>query len=157
MDINTYIFSRYAAAKKVEAVKALTKNELFSVTPATIRKMIMEVGKNRYKSRDRDLCIPSNLQEGNDWNSHLTWVGISKGKLFVGFYVQFANTDTDTVDYLETFLRRGDYRDSLTRNDRYGNPQTYYFNYDEDDKAKCIRSILLAYLYIKYADKLKDA
>lgn len=150
-DINKIIFSRTAPAKKVEIVKGLSMAELLAVSLDTIKRIIKEVAPSRYKSRDREMRIE---RTGNGWNSEIESVGLYKGQPTIFFYLQYENTDTSTLDYFTNFLKRGDYRGQTVRDDRYGNPRTYYFTYNEQNKACVVKSVLLEYLHRKYADKL---
>lgn len=154
MDINKIIFSRTAPAKKVEIVKNLTEADLLSITPVTIVKMIKEAGTRLYKSRDKELRISHDLRTGNDWNSEVTVVRTYKGNPMLDLYVQFENADTSTNVRLDDFLRHGDYKGSIVRNDRCGNPRSYYFTYSTADKARFVKSLLMEYLNRKYKDKL---
>lgn len=154
MDINKIIFTRTAPSKKVEIVKALSVSQLLSITPEAITRMVKETGSGIGKSRNKELRISSDLRTGNNWNSEIEGVRRYKGHLSVDFYLQFENTDTNTNDSLENFLNKGDYRGSVIRSDRYGNPRSYYFTYTVADKAEFVKSLLLEYLNRKYKDKL---
>ena len=154
MDINKIIFSRTAPAKKVEIVKNLTQAEQLSITPATIVKMIKEAGNRLYKSRDKELRISHDLRSGNDWNSTVEGVRNYKGNPMLDLYIQYENTDTSTSVRLDDFLKYGDYRGSIVRDDRCGNPRSYYFTYSTADKARFVKSLLLEYINRKYKDKL---
>ena len=154
MDINKFIFSRTVPAKKVEIVKNLTQTELLSVTPAIISKMIRETGTRLYKSRDKELRISYERRTGNSWNSTVEGVRNYKGNPMLDLYIQYENTDTSTSVSLNDFLNRGAYRGSIVRNDRNGNPRSYYFTYSSADKSRFVRQLLLEYLNRKYKDKL---
>lgn len=154
MDINKFIFSRTAPTKKVEITENLTQPELLSITPETITRMIKEAGSRLYKSRNKELRIPHERRTGNDWNSDIEGVRNYKGNPILEIYIQYENTDTSTSVSLSEFLRKGDYRGSIVRDDRYGNPRSYYFTYSEADKARFIRQLLLEYINRKYKDKL---
>ena len=154
MDINQIIFTRTAPAKKVEIVENLTEAELLSITPATIVKMIKEAGTRLYKSRDKEMRISYDLRSGNDWNSTVEEVRNYKGTPMLDLYIQYENTDTSTSVRLDDFLRHGDYKGSIVRNDRCGNPRSYYFTYSTADKARFVKSLLMEYLNRKYKDKL---
>ena len=69
-------------------------------------------------------------------------------------YIQFENTDTSTSVRLDDFLKHGDYIGSIVRDDRCGNPRSYYFTYSTADKARFVKSLLLEYLNRKYKDRL---
>ena len=154
MDINKIIFSRTAPRKKVEIVENLTQAELLSITPATVSKMIKEAGSRLYKSRDKELRISYERRTGNRWNSTVEGVRNYKGNPTLDLYIQYENTDTSTSVSLSDFLNKEDYRGSIARDDRYGNPRNYYFTYTSADKARFVRQLLLEYLNRKYKDKL---
>ena len=155
MNVNNFIFTRTQPKKKLEVIEKLSNDELLAVSESTVKKIIQEVGQRRYKSRDKELRIDYDRRVGNNWNSTVESVDLVKGKLYIGFYIQYENTDTNTSDDYEDFFKRGNYRGEIRRLDRYGNGRTYYFCYDESDKARVMKSIVLEYLYSKYADKLK--
>lgn len=154
MDINKIIFSRTAPSKKIEIVENLNLSELLAITPATISKMIKEAGSRLYKSRDKEMRISYDRRTGNKWNSTVEGVRNSKGVPTLDLYIQYENTDTNTSVSLSDFLKKGDYRGSIVRDDRHGNPRSYYFTYSDTDKARFVRQLLLEYIYRKYKDKL---
>ena len=154
MDIDKFIFSRTAPSKKVEITENLTQAELLSITPATISKMIKEAGTRLYKSCDKELRISYERRTVNSWNSTVEGVRNYKGNPMLDLYIQYENTDTSTSVSLRDFLNNGDYRGSIVRDDRYGNPRSYYFTYSSADKARFVRQLLLEYLNRKYKDKL---
>ena len=153
MDINV-IFSRTAPKKKVEIVEKLTPMELLSINTETIIRMVKDAGTRLYKSRDKELRLSFERRTGNNWDSTIEGVRNYKGKPVLNIYYQYENTDTNTSVSLEDFLKRGDYRGSVVRDDRYGNPINYYFTFSSTDKARFVRRLILEYLYSKYADKL---
>lgn len=155
MNVNNFIFTRTQPKKKLEVIEKLSNDELLAVSESTVKKIIKEVGCRRYRSRDKELRIDYDRRVGNNWNSTVESVDLVKGKLYVGFYVQYSNTDTNTSDDYEDFFKRGNYRGEIRRLDRFGNGRSYYFCYDESDKARVMKSILLEYVYSKYADKIK--
>ena len=69
-------------------------------------------------------------------------------------YVQFDNTDTSLIVPFQYFFKKGDFRGTIKMDDRYGNPQTHYYVYDEKEKAEIIRSFCLEYVNTKYKSKL---
>jgi hypothetical protein len=83
-------------------------------------------------------------------------VELIRGKLYLDFYVQYENTDTNTSEEYSDVINGREFRGEIRRLDGHGNGRTYYFCYDRSDKAKVIKSILLEYVYTKYADKLKS-
>ena len=151
MDINKIIFSRTAPAKKMEIVKNLPRPELLSITPETIVKMIKETGARLYKSRDKQMSLDNSVS--NDWNAEFTGVRNYGINPLAEIYLQFENTDTDTSVSLYDFLATGDYRGSILRDDRNGNPRHYYFTFTVQQKAECVRALLLEYINRKYKDK----
>ena len=155
MNVNNFIFTRTQPKKKLEVIEKLSDSELLAVSESTVKKIIQEVGQRHYKSRDKELRIDYDRRVGNNWNSTVESVDLVKRKLYIGFYIQYENTDTNTSDDYEDFFKRGNYRGEIRRLDRFGNGRTYYFCYDESDKARVMKSILLEYLYSKYLDKLK--
>ena len=155
MNVNNFIFTRTQPKKKLEVIEKLSNDDLLAVSESTVKKIIQEVGQRRYKSRDKELRIDYDRRVGNNWNSTVESVDLVKGKLYIGFYIQYSNTDTNTSDDYEDFFKRGNYRGEIRRLDAYGNGRTYYFCYDESDKARVMKSILLQYVHNKYADKLK--
>ena len=154
-NINTELFKRYAPKKKLELIEKLGPAELMNVSVATLTRIVKEAGTNMWKSRNKTLRISRERQRGNSWNSMIEAVDLIKGKLSLDVYMQFDNTDSNTSISISSFLCRGESRAEITREDRYGNLQTYYAIYDEGDKQRVIRSILEEYVYTKYADKLK--
>lgn len=150
MDINKTIFTRTAPAKKIEIIEDLTQAELLSITPATITKMIKEAGSRLYKSRDKELRISYDRRTGNNWNSEIERVRNYKGNPMLDLYIQYENTDTSTSVRLDDFLKHGDYRGSIVRDDHNGNPRSYYFTYTSADKAEFVKSLLMEYISRKY-------
>ena len=154
MDINQIIFTRTVPAKKVEIVENLTQAELLNILPAPIAKMVKEAGPRLYKSRDKELRISYERQTGNNWNATIEGVRNYKGSPMLDLYIQYENTDTSASVSLNGILNKGDYRGSIVRDDRCGNPRSYYFTYTVADKARFVRQLLLEYLNRKYKDKL---
>lgn len=154
-DINQFIFTRTQPVKKIETIeRLLTESELLGITEPTLTRIVKEAGKKVYKSRDKRLYISK--QVGNHWNSTVCAVELIKGKLYLDIYVQYENTDTNTTEEYKRFISGTAYRGEIRRLDRYGNGRTYYFNYDQQDKARVIRSILVEYVRTKYHDKLTE-
>lgn len=154
MDINKIIFSRTAPQKKLEIVNNLSTQEVLAITQDTIRKIIREIGRNLYRSKDKVLHFSSDCKVSNDWNA---WIGnlmSKKSNLFITFEIQYENTDTSKTDVMEEFLRKGDYQGSIIRDDRFGNPRHYYFRFSELKKAEFIRKLFTTYLHKKYKERL---
>ena len=154
-NINLELFKRYAPKHTLEIIESLSQEEILAITPATIIRMVREAGESHYKSkRDKKLCVRRVIRKGNEWNSEFTGVDLLKGKLYVNLYVQYDNTDTEDCISYDEFMRDKDrFRGTIKTTDRYDNPQTYYYFYDNDDRARAIRSLLYEYVYRKYLDK----
>ena len=157
-NINVELFKRYAPKKKLEIIDKLNSDDLMKISTATFERIVKETGKGAWsekRSRNKRLRIRSSLQKGNNWNSDIEEISLYNGKLYLGFYLQYENTDTSDETTAASFFRRGETRIDIRRDDRYGNPRTYYAIYDEDDKSEVARSILKEYVYTKYHEKLK--
>lgn len=154
MNINELIFSRTQPQKKIDIINALTKDELLSTSEATVKRIVKDAGRRMWKTRDKELRISQERRVGNAWNSSIDGVHLIKGKLHLEVYLQYENTDTSTSEEYDDFFRQGNYRGEVRRLDRHGNGRTYYFLYNPSDKASVMKSILLEYVYTKYADKL---
>ena len=152
MNINKIIFSRTAPAKKVGIVKNLTIPELLSINYATILRVVKETGIKQSNSRNKTFRMTRPVS--NDWNAEFEGVHLYRGKLFADIYLQYDSTDTNLSVPFEDFLKKGDFRGSITRPDRYDNPRTHYFTFREIDKAIVLGRLLMDYLNRKYKDKL---
>lgn len=148
MDINKIIFSRTAPAKKVEIVNNLIIPELLSINYATILRVVKETGTKQSNSRNRTFRMGRPVS--NEWNAEFEGVNLYRGKLIADIYLQYYSTDTNVSIPFEDFLKKGDFRGSITRTDRYGNPQTHYFTFREIDKAIVLGRLLMDYLNRKY-------
>ena len=151
---NQELFKRYAPKKKLEIINNLTTAELLTTTPETIKRIAKEAGRNIGKSRDKILRINRDRQAGNDWNSTVEDVEFIKGNLYLNIYFQTDHTDTNISEKYATFMQGDQYHGKHYTTNRYGDEIPNYFIYDRQDKAKVIKSILLEYLFTKYADKL---
>ena len=152
MNINKIIFTRTAPAKKVGIIKNLNIPELLSINYATILRVVKETGTKQSNSRNKIFRMTRPVSNG--WNAEFEGVNLYRGKLFADIYLQYDSTDTNVSVPFEDFLKKGDFRGSITRNDQYGNPQTYYFTFREIDKAIVLGRLLMDYLSRKYKDKL---
>lgn len=152
MNINKIIFSRTAPSKKVGIVKNLTIPELLSINYATILRVVKETGTKQSNSRNKTFRMTNSVS--NDWNAEFEGVNLYRGKLYADIYLQYDSTDTNVSVPFEDFLKKGDFRGSITRTDRYGNPHTHYFTFREIDKAIVLGRLLMDYLNRKYKDKL---
>lgn len=154
-NINTELFKRYAPQKKLSIIEALTQDELLAITPATITKVVKETGEPYYRSRrNKSICVRRVIRTGNNWNSEFTGMELLKGELYVSLYVQYSNTDTTECILYSEFMRDKDrFRGTIIDTDYLGNPQTYYYFYDNEDRARAIRSLLYEYVNRKYLDQ----
>lgn len=153
-NVNTEIFKRTSPVKKIEIIENLTQEELSRVLEKNIFRIVKETGRRRKGSRDYEFYVNPDRRKGNNWNSVIEGVWLYKGKLSVMVYVQFDNTDTSLLVPFNDFFRKGDFKGTIKRDDRYGNPQTHYYVYDEKDKSEIIRSFCLEYVNTKYKSKL---
>ena len=156
MNINSFIFTRTAPDKKLEAISNLTESELLSVTSETVKRIVKETGYSIKKyGRDKELVISSDFISGNNWNSTLEAISIIGGCLYVRIYIQMDRTDTTICATFSDFFKHDQYRGKATESNRYGDDIPHYCFYDRDDKARCMKSILLQFINTKYAHKLK--
>lgn len=156
IDVNTELFKRTSPVKKIEIVNNLTQVELGGVSETTILRIVKETGRRRKGTRDYEFYVNPDRRIGNNWNSVVEGIWIYRGKLSVMVYIQFDNTDSSMIVPFNDFFRKGDFRGTIKRDDRYGNPQTHYYVYDEKDKAEVIRSFCLEYINTKYKSKLSN-
>lgn len=152
--INQFIFGRTQPKKKLEIVESLSTEDLLKVSKPTICRIVKEVGQSSLHSRTKRLTINYKRRAGNNWNSQIDELIYCRNKFYVDCYLQYENTDTSELETFDKFFSSGTYEGSITRDDRHGNPRTYYFTYTAEDKARVIKSILLEFIYRKYADKL---
>lgn len=154
MNINDFIFSRTQPQKKIDIINALTEGELLSIRKETVKRIVKDAGRRIWRTRDKRLRISQERRAGNAWNSSIDEVQLIKGKLHLEVYLQYENTDTSTSEEYDEFFRNGNYRGEVRRLDRHGNGRTHYFMYNPSDKASVMKSILLEYVFTKYAAKL---
>ena len=154
VNINQELFKRYAPKKKLEIINNLTTTELLAATPETLMRIVKEAGTKAGAARSKVLRISSKRRSGNDWNSTVESVEIHRGKLMLDIYVQMDSTDTNHFEPYSNFSKDGNYNGKVFTTNYYGDSVPHYFTYDRQDKAKVIKSVLLEYLFTKYADKL---
>ena len=154
ININVEIFKRYAPKKKLEIINNLTTTELLAMKPETIKRIVKEAGRNIGKSRDKVLRINQDRQRGNNSNSSVEAVEYIKGNLYLNIYFQMDSTDTNICVKHEVFFKGDQYTGKHYTTNRYGDEVPHYFSYDRQDKSAVIKSILLEYVYTKYAVKL---
>ena len=153
-NINQALFKRYAPKKKLELINGLSQSELLVTTPETIKRIVKEAGRSIGKSRDKVLRINQDRQRGNNWNSSVEAVEYIKGNLYLNIYFQMDSTDTNICVKHEVFFKGDQYTGKHYTTNRFGDEVPHYFSYDRQDKVGVIKSILLEYVYTKYADKL---
>ena len=153
-DVNIEFFKRTAPERKMEIGKNLTQTELYGISEATILRIVKEAGRRNPGTRNYEFYIHPDRRVGNHWNSEVEGLWLYKGKLHVMVYIQLDHTDCEKTVPYDDFFRNGEYRGTVIREDRYGNPQTHYYVYDEKDKAEVLRSICLEYIHTKYKSKL---
>lgn len=156
INVNTELFKRISPVKKIEIVKNLEQDELSGVSKETILRIVKETGRRRKGTRDYEFYINPDWRKGNNWNSEVEGIWLYKGKLSVMVYVQFDDTDTSLIVPFNDFFKKEDFRGTIKRDDRYGNPQTHYYVYNEKDKAEVLRSFCLEYINTKYKSKLSN-
>ena len=153
VNINQELFKRYAPKKKLEIINNLTTAELLATTPETLMRIVKEAGTRVGTIRSKVLRISSERRSGNN-NSTVEAVEIHRGKLMLDIYVQMDSTDTNHFEPYSNFSKDGDYTGKVFTTNYHGDSVPHYFTYDRQDKAGVIKSILLEYVYTKYADKL---
>ena len=152
--VNIELFKRTSPVRKIEIIRNLTQVELAGISEETILRIVKETGRRIEGSRDYEFYVNPDRRKGNNWNSEVEGIWLHKGKLYAMVYIQLDHTDCEKTVPYDDFFRKEEYRGAVIREDRYGNPQTYYYVYDEKDKAEVIRSICLEYIHTKYKSKL---
>lgn len=153
-NINVELFKKYAPKKKLEIIYQLSADELLAITTESIKRIVNEAGKKIGMSRNKVLYISNERRIGNAWNSTVEAVEIHRGKLVLDIYVQMDSTDTNYFEPYLNFSKDGNYTGKVYTTNRYGDQVPNYFIYNREDKAGVIKSILLEYVYTKYAYKL---
>lgn len=153
-NINVELFKRYAPKKKLEIINNLSTSELLNTSTETLMRIVKEAGTRVGTVRSKVLRISSDRRSGNDWNSTVEAVEIHRGKLMLDIYVQMDSTDTNHFEPYSNFSKDGNYTGKVFTTNYYGDSVPHYFTYNREDKAGVIKSILLEYVYTKYADKL---
>ena len=154
VNINVELFKRYKPKTKLGLINGLSQSELLATAPETIKRIAKETGRSIGKSRNKVLRISNERRIGNAWNSTVEAVEIHRGKLVLDIYVQMDSTDTNHFEPYSNFSKDGNYTEKVFTTNYYGDSVPHYFTYDRQDKAGVIKSILLEYLFTKYADKL---
>ena len=167
------LFSRMSPVKKLQWINSLSTNVLLNTmepdilrcvkeagTPITIGKWVKNArgGKDYVttKSRRKTLYIrdANGHLPGNGWNSNVRRIFENEHhQLAMEVYIQGEDTDTTTYMLYQNRISEkwGEFREDYSRG---SNIITAY--YTEEDTAEVIRAILISYVNVKYADKLKE-
>ena len=151
--VNIELFKRTSPARKIEIIRNLTQVELAGISEETILRIVKETGRRIEGSRDYEFYVNPDRRKGNNWNSEVEGIWLHKGKLYAMAYIQLDHTDCEKAIPSNDFFKEGEYRGTIIREDHYGNPQTYYYVYDEKDKAEVIRSICLEYIHTNFNNR----
>ena len=152
-NINQELFKRYSPKKKLGLINGLGQSELLATAPETIKRIAKETGRSIGKSRNKVLRISNDRRSGNNWNSDIEAVEFINGNLYLNIYFQMDNTDTNICEKYLNFFKGEEYHGKHYTTNKYGDTIPHYFTYNREDKAGVIKSILLEYVYTKYADK----
>ena len=153
-NINQELFKRYNPKRKLDLINGLSQSEILATTPETLMRIVKEAGTKVGTARSKVLRISSERRSGNNWNSTVEALEIHRRKLMLDIYVQMDSTDTNHFEPYSNFSKDGDYTGKVFTTNYHGDSVPHYFTYDRQDKAGVIKSILLEYVYTKYADKL---
>lgn len=126
-----------------DAVSNASESDILRLTEDTIKRMVSRKGSIGYY-KNRKMFNFDHISNG--WNAWAKSLELYNGKLFINFYVQYSNTDTDECEFVSKFIGNGDFRGTISHTDRYGNSQTAYYRFDTHDKAKVLKAICLEYL-----------
>lgn len=152
--IDNILFKKIAPAKKLDIVESLTSTELLAIFPATIKRIIREVGRKVGNTRRKELYISREFRTGNSWNSEVEGMGYNSKGLFLYLYAQYHNSDRTVIEAWDKFFQKGQYVGKIEYTDAFDHRQTARFIYDDSEKARVIRRLLMQYLHLKYKDKL---
>lgn len=149
-NVNTFFFTKTAPKIKLAVIDNLSASELLCITESTILRIIKETGTGKPRCHNKELNLDRKNRTGNKWNSTIHGWYIWKKEVYIDFYIQYDNTDTNTADSFREFMKYSEYRGEYVYEDRYDNPQTTYFHYNSEDKARAIRALLRDYIETKY-------
>lgn len=146
-NIEEILFKRGKYETKKATIEQLSASDIRSIKKDVYIK-IVEKGGNKYNH----FYVLNDFRKGNNWNSVIEGLYISKpnGYLFVDIYVQNTSTDTNMSEYFDTFFRSGSYSSSDNHLDAN-------VRYDEGEKVEVLRSFLLSYVYYAYNTEHKKA
>ena len=135
-NINTELFKRYAPKKKLAIIEALTQTELLAITPATITRIVREVGD--YKSKEyTGFRVRQEFRVHVIWDIYFIGIDLREDKLWAFF------SHTDDNAPIKGTMYETCYMESI---------QSSCFH-DDNVRAKVARSFLKEYVYKKYLDK----
>lgn len=157
-DINTILFSRQGAEKKLATINALTTEEVLRTSAATVARIAKEVGEkgtSEWNKGEFSMWVGGD-DFSNEWNAWVRQIVAKRGKAQIHVYFQYDNTDTTLICKAEDFLGRGEWAGKASGMDecRRGYRE-YHCVFPEREKAKAIRGLLREYVLRKYADKLQ--
>ena len=155
--IDNILFSRISPVKKLDSIDSLKQSELLAIHPDTVKRIIKEVGHKVGNTRGKDLYISREFITGNDWNSEVEGMGYNSNGLFLYLYAQYHNSDRTVIETWDKFFQKGQYVGKIEYTDVFDHRQTARFIYDDSEKARVIRRLLMQYLHLKYKDKLSKS
>lgn len=131
--------------EKKSLIEDMLVDELMRVHKSLVKSIVEKVGDKYGK-----MSIRAEFRRGNDWDSEIEGVSVSKGDVFVDVYIQTTKTDTTYCEYFDKFFRRGEY---------YSDDNRFHMgvDYKESQKAEVMRSILLQCVYNLFSDEKKKA
>lgn len=143
-NIEEILFKRGKYETKKATIEQLSASDIRSIKKDVYIKIVEKGGKNN------SFRVLNDFRKGNNWNSVIEGLYISKpnGYLLVDIYVQNTSTDTNMSEYFDTFFRSGSYSSS----DNHLNAN---IRYDEGEKVEVLRSFLLSYVYYAYSTEHK--
>lgn len=146
-NIEEILFKRGKYETKKATIEQLSASDIRSIKKDVYIKIVEKAGDEYNRFR-----VVNNIRKGNNWNSVVDGLYISKpnGYLFVDIYVQNTSTDTNMSEYFDKFFRSGSYSSS----DNHLNANV---RYDEGEKVEVLRSFLLSYVYYAYSTEHKKA
>ena len=142
MNINEMLF-KGDINERINAIENASQSDLLRLSEDSIKRMLTEQGSDNYYKDRKTLYFD---RVSNNWNADAKSVELYNNKVFINFYVQYSNTDTDDCEYMSKFLGSGEFRGSIPYEDRYGGSHTAYYRFDSHDKAKVMKAICLEYL-----------
>ena len=149
-NINLELFKRYAPKKKLEIIESLTQEELLAITTASITRIVREVGNKKSKEY-KTFRVRDEFRAYNFWNVYFIGIDLIKGKPWLFFCIDNSNTGNEDCPICDGFIKiksptyYSSYMESIQNCSDF---------YDNNARARAIKSLLLEYVYTKYADKL---